>query len=54
LQPGLLAPAAAVGVFSQASDDCPVPGDSDLLVLKKFEGVDIVAPRQFMKSIAAE
>ena len=31
-----------------------ITGDSDLLVLSKFEGIDIVTPRQFMKSIVAE
>lgn len=30
-----------------------VTGDADLLVLKQFEGVSIVTPREFMESIPA-
>jgi len=28
--------------------DCIVTGDEDLLVLKRFEGVDIFTPRNFL------
>ena len=33
--------------------DCSllVTGDADLLALKKFQGIDIVTPRQFSESI---
>jgi uncharacterized protein len=30
-----------------AMPDCIVTGDSDLLVLKKFEGIPILSPREF-------
>jgi putative PIN family toxin of toxin-antitoxin system len=36
--------------------DCSllVTGDADLLALKKFQGIDIVTPRQFSESIRAK
>ena len=31
-----------------------VTGDADLLALKKFQGIDILTPRQFSESIRAK
>ena len=36
--------AAAVG----GSCDCIITGDEDLLVLKAYEGIDILSPRDFL------
>jgi putative PIN family toxin of toxin-antitoxin system len=37
---------------ASAMPDCIVTGDPDLLVLKKFEGVPILSPRDFWKFLA--
>jgi uncharacterized protein len=45
------------GILAAALDaECSllVTGDADLLALKKFQGMDIVTPRQFSESIRAK
>jgi len=39
---------------AQASPDCVVTGDSDLLVLKKFKGIPILSPRAFWEYLAKQ
>ena len=35
----------------EALADCVVTGDPDLLVLKRYRGVDILSPREFLQRL---
>ena len=43
---------AILGTAVAGNADCIVTGDSDLLVLERFEGVDIVSPSEFVRNEA--
>ena len=40
---------AILGTAVAGNADCIVTGDSDLLILERFEGVDIVSPSEFAR-----
>ena len=40
---------AILGTAVAGNADCIVTGDSDLLVLERFEGVDIISPSEFVR-----
>ena len=40
---------AILGTAVAGNADCIVTGDSDLLVLERFQGVDIVSPSEFAR-----
>lgn len=40
---------AILGTAGAGNADCIVTGDSDLLVLERFQGVDIVSPSEFAR-----
>ena len=40
---------AILGTAISGNADCIVTGDSDLLVLERFQGVDIVSPSEFAR-----
>ena len=40
---------AILGTAVAGNADCIVTGDSDLLILERFEGVDIISPSEFAR-----